>query len=70
MSCFCCLSPATKRPTRLWRSGVATTRAAAGGQVTLNPLPHVRRETLGMIAIPLFSFALNGWMLGLGVGSV
>lgn len=38
--------------------------AAVGGQVTLNPLPHVRREPLGMVAVPLLSFALNGWMLG------
>lgn len=38
--------------------------AAAGGQVTLNPLPHVRREPLGTVAVPLVSFVLNGWMLG------
>ncbi len=38
--------------------------AAAGGQVTLNPLPHIRREPLGTIAVPLLSFVLNGWMLG------
>ena len=38
--------------------------AAAGGQVTLNPLPHIRREPVGTIAVPLLSFALNNWMLG------
>lgn len=38
--------------------------AAAGGQLTLNPLPHVRREPLGTIAVPLLTFALQNWMLG------
>ncbi len=38
--------------------------AAAAGQVTLNPLPHMRREPLGTIAVPLLTFALNNWMLG------
>lgn len=38
--------------------------AAAGGQVTLNPVPHIRREPLGTIAVPLLTFALQHWMLG------
>lgn len=38
--------------------------AMRGGQVTLNPLPHIRREPFGMILCPLISFALNGWMMG------
>ncbi len=38
--------------------------AAAAGQVTLNPLPHVRREPIGTIAAPLLTFALSNWMLG------
>ena len=38
--------------------------AAAGGQVTLNPVPHMQRSPFGTIAVPLISFALNGWMLG------
>ena len=38
--------------------------AAAEGQVTLNPVPHVRREPLGTVAVPLLTFALNNWMLG------
>lgn len=38
--------------------------AAAGGQVTLNPLPHMRREPLGTIAVPLLTFAIQNWMLG------
>ena len=38
--------------------------AATGGQVSLNPSPHVRREPLGTIAVPILTFALNNWMLG------
>ena len=31
-----------------------------GGQVSLNPIPHMRREPFGMILFPLLSFALSG----------
>lgn len=39
--------------------------AALGGQVSLNPVPHMRREPWGMIVIPIFSYismhAMFGW---------
>jgi len=35
------------------------TTAASGGQVTLNPVPHIQREPWGMVVIPLISFALS-----------
>ena len=35
-----------------------------GGQVSLNPLPHIRREPVGMVAIPLLTFFTRGWMMG------
>lgn len=35
-----------------------------GGQLTLNPVPHIRREPVGTVLIPLISFALWGWMMG------
>lgn len=35
-----------------------------GGQVTLNPLPHIQREPFGMVVVPLISFFLGGWMFG------
>ena len=40
--------------------------AADGGQVSLDPLPHIRREPLGTIVVPLASFFLQGgqWMIG------
>ena len=40
--------------------------AYAGGQVTLDPRPHMRREPIGMIVIPLLSFFANHgqWMFG------
>lgn len=45
-----------------WRLGDAT--AYHAGQVTLNPWPHIRREPLGMVIVPVVMFALNGWMVG------
>lgn len=38
--------------------------AAMGGQVTLNPLPHIRREPWGMVFIPVLSFLFMGRMIG------
>lgn len=38
--------------------------AHRGGQVTLNPRPHMKREPWGMIYVPIISFMLNGWILG------
>jgi Zn-dependent protease len=34
------------------------------GQVTLNPLPHIRREPIGMVLMPLICFAAGGLMIG------
>jgi Zn-dependent protease len=38
--------------------------AFQGGQVTLNPVPHIRRSPFGMVIVPLLSYALGGWMIG------
>jgi Zn-dependent protease len=38
--------------------------AYAGGQVSLNPYPHMRREPWGMVVIPLVSSFLIGWPFG------
>lgn len=38
--------------------------AARGGQVSLNPWPHVRREPFGMVVVPLISWFAAGWMIG------
>lgn len=35
-----------------------------GGQVTLNPIPHIRREPFGLVLVPILSYALAGWMIG------
>jgi len=40
------------------------TTAAEGGQVTLNPIPHIRRSPFGMVVVPILSFLLGGWMIG------
>ncbi len=42
------------------------TTAYRGGQVTLDPLPHIQREPFGMVVVPILSFALGGWMIGWG----
>lgn len=46
------------------RGGDAT--AYAAGQVSLNPVPHMRREPFGTILFPLLSFVwlTPGWMMG------
>lgn len=38
----------------------------AAAQVTLDPLPHMRREPFGTIVVPILSFFLQGggWMIG------
>jgi Zn-dependent protease len=38
--------------------------AYEGGQVSLNPLPHIQREPLGMILVPIITFASMHWMMG------
>jgi Zn-dependent protease len=35
-----------------------------GGQVTLNPVPHIQREPLGMVLVPIITYAMGGWMMG------
>lgn len=38
--------------------------AYSGGQVSLNPLPHMRREPFGMVILPLISLFIIGWPIG------
>ncbi len=38
--------------------------AYEGGQVTLDPIPHIRRAPIGTIVVPILSFLLGGWMIG------
>ena len=33
------------------------TTASEGGQVSLNPIPHMRREVFGMVVLPLIGHA-------------
>lgn len=35
-----------------------------GGQLTLNPLPHILRSPIGMVVVPLVTFFTQGWMMG------
>jgi Zn-dependent protease len=45
-----------------WRLGDPT--AYHGGQVSLSPVPHVRREPIGMLVIPLLTSLTQGWAIG------
>ncbi len=52
-----------------YRGGDST--AYLGGQVSLNPVPHIRREMFGTVLVPLLSYLLYGasgsgfrWMIG------
>jgi len=38
--------------------------AFAGGQVSLNPIPHIQREPWGMVVIPILSLIINGSIIG------
>ena len=35
-----------------------------GGQVSLDPLPHIQREPFGMVVFPILSYVMGGWMMG------
>lgn len=35
-----------------------------GGQVTLDPMPHIRREPFGMVVLPVISVLISGWPFG------
>ncbi len=35
-----------------------------GGQVSLSPVPHIRREPFGMLILPLLTVAVSGWPFG------
>jgi Zn-dependent protease len=35
-----------------------------GGQVSLDPRPHIRREPFGMVVLPVISVLLSGWPIG------
>src|SRR5688572_26388460 len=35
-----------------------------GGQVSLDPRPHIRREPIGMVLLPVASTLLSGWPFG------
>lgn len=38
--------------------------AYLGGQVSLSPIPHIRREPIGMLVVPLLTAFTNGWAVG------
>jgi Zn-dependent protease len=45
-----------------WRGGDDT--AFRAGQVSLNPLPHIRREPLGTVLVPILTYFQVGYVMG------
>lgn len=38
--------------------------AFESGQVSIDPFPHIRREPVGTVLIPILSYLMGGWMIG------
>ncbi len=38
--------------------------AYLGGQVSIDPIPHIRREPFGMVVLPLITVFISGWPFG------
>jgi len=38
--------------------------AFLAGSMTLNPIPHIRREPFGTVIVPILSYMAGGWMIG------
>jgi Zn-dependent protease len=38
--------------------------ARDAGLATLDPVPHLQRSPIGMVAVPIVSFLFGGWMIG------
>jgi Zn-dependent protease len=45
-----------------WKLGDPT--AYNGGQVSLSPIPHMKREPIGMLVLPLLTALTQGWAIG------
>jgi Zn-dependent protease len=45
-----------------WKGGDPT--AYHGGQVSLSPIPHIKREPIGMLVVPLITTFTMGWTMG------
>ncbi len=45
-----------------WKGGDPT--AYHGGQVSLSPVPHIQREPIGMLVVPLLTSVTQGWAMG------
>ncbi len=38
--------------------------AYLGGQVSLDPMPHIQREPVGMVIVPILALIMFGWPMG------
>jgi Zn-dependent protease len=59
------LSTTCHEAAHAWAAQIGGDRTAFhGGQVSLDPLPHIRREPFGMVLFPILSYVAGGWMMG------
>lgn len=60
-----CFSITCHEAAHAWAaSRLGDSTAYHAGQVSLSPLPHMRREPFGMVLMPILTFLLSGFMLG------
>jgi Zn-dependent protease len=59
------VSVTTHEAAHAWVAYLGGDRTAyLGGQVSLNPIPHMRREPFGMVVLPLIGVLVNGFPIG------
>ena len=59
------VSVTTHEAAHAWVAYLGGDRTAyLGGQVSLNPLPHMRREPFGMVILPILGVIANGFPIG------
>jgi Zn-dependent protease len=59
------ISVTTHEAAHAWVAYLGGDRTAyLGGQVSLNPLPHMRREPFGMVILPIMGVLMNGFPIG------
>lgn len=63
--CVFLLSTTLHEAAHAWAALKGGDRTAyEGGQVSLDPTPHIRREPIGMVVLPILAVLISGWPLG------
>jgi Zn-dependent protease len=62
---LCIMSVTLHEAAHAWVALLGGDRTAhEGGQVSLNPIPHIRREPVGMLVFPIVTVFITGWPMG------